>query len=265
MTKTELKKQLSTARFHREYGQYPEALAILHQVVNEYPEDKYYYLLASTYFESGEQELALEYADKTLEINISNKETYELKGLIYEKQEELKQAENMYLKALDIDPDFFNARDKLIYLYYLKEKNYEKTIHQCDLVFSKYRFEIYKDNNPSILFQYFLTFGDVFYKSYIHLNRYEDAIKILLEKKRVINYIVKGNENYILSSDDAILYKLYCILKDEKGIAEMKVRWKNYYQVSDSYISGMEKDAVQGYILKFHDENYDIAPDGTFL
>ena len=265
MNKKELKKKLSEAKQYRYYAQYAEALAILHQIVAEYPEAVYYYLLASTYYESGESEPALQYADAAIEVNPQYKEAYELKGLAYEKAEDYTQAEQMYLKALEIDPDFYNVRDQLVQMYYFKEQNYEDTIKQCNIVFSRYDSDFYKVSGRCPFFKWFLSFNLHLYNSYIQLQRYFEAIDVILNKKKVIDYLYNGDEDYILADTDMILYKLYYLQKEEVGMAKIKDRYKNYYKVNDRYIQAMEKDADQGYILNTNSENYDIAPNGRVI
>jgi len=263
MNKKELKKKLSEAKQYRYYAQYAEALAILHQIVAEYPEVVYYYLLASTYYESGESEPTLQYTNAAIEVNPQYKEAYELKGLVYEKAEDYTQAEQMYLKALEIDPGFMNSRKQLIDIYYFKQERYEDVIEQCNQFPLKYKFETYKDKIPYYM-QWFTPYNIRLHSSYILLNKYLEAIKVLNEYKEVLHFYYE-NENYTLADTDEILYKLYFLLKDGQGLSEIKDKYKNYYKVNDRYIQAIEKDADQGYILNTNSENYDIAPDGRVI
>lgn len=239
-------------------------MALLHLIVKNYPEAIYYYLLASTYYESGEAELALQYADTALTVDSDYKEAYELKGLIYEKEENYPQAEQMYLKALMIDPDFMTVREHLIDIYFFKQERYEDTIVQCNLFPDKYKFEAYKEKAPR-----FLTWTTLYKArmscSYIYLKNYREAIKVINEYIEVIHFYFGEKEEYTLSDEDAILYKLYYLLKDRDGLARMKKKWKEYYEVGDKYLYSMEKDAEQGYINDDNDDNYTIAPDGTVI
>ena len=266
MNKRELKKKLSEAKQYRYYAQYAETLAILHQIVAEYPEAVYYYLLAATYLEAGEKDLAMQYLDEALNIDTNHKEAYELKAKVYESEKKYNEAEQMYLKALEIDPDFFNARKGLVDLYFKKEKNYEETIQQCEFVFNRYELETFNEYELKIKYDWFISFKNPLYSAYVYKGRYNDAIRVLNRDKEVIKeYIGKGKDSYTLASQDRILYKLYYLLKSESKLNEFRERWKNYYRMSDSYILGLEKDAEQGYILNTNRNNYEIAPDGTIL
>ncbi len=266
MNKKELKKELILAKNYREYGQYPEAIAILHKVINQYPETKYYCLLAITYMESGEFELALEYVDKVLSLEPANKEMYELKAKVYEIQKDYRTAETMYSKAIEIDPNFFEARKGLVDMYYKKEKDYHKTILQCESIFKSHNIFELKKEDKNTEYQWFFSFKNPLINSYILLKKYTDAIRVIIFDKKIIrDYIGNGKDEYTLTKQDRILYKLYYLLKDEAGLAKQKNIWKEYYKASDSYINGMEKDAIQGYILNTNRDNYEVASDGTIL
>jgi tetratricopeptide (TPR) repeat protein len=249
MNKKELNSLLLKAKKCRDYGEMAEAIAILHQIVNQYPEDVYYYLLASTYFESRESESALEYADRTLEINDKNKEAYELKGIIFEKAEEWEKAEEMYLKALEIDYDFYEARDHLVQLYFWKQKRYEDTIKQCKFVFSykKFDFSTRKKLCDSLTWE--VSFSFPLYASLIHSHQYEEAIKVLLKLKKIEDEAgVSGDYNQ--HTTDEILYKLYFITNNPEGIKEYRNIWLSYYKIKGDEFEKWEKEAMNGIIVR---------------
>jgi tetratricopeptide (TPR) repeat protein len=249
MNKKEVNNLLLKAKKCREYGEFPEAIAILHQIVNEHPEDVYCYLLASTYFETREIELAMEYAEKALEINDKNKEAYELKGIIFEKEDELEKAEEMYLKALEIDYDFYEVRDRLVQLYLWKQERYLDVIKQCEFVFSykKFDFSTRKKLTDSIKWE--VSFSYPLYHSYIHLREYEKAIKVLLKYKEFTEKAgVSGNYN--LHREDELLYKLYFVTNNKAGTEEYRDRWMNFYKIKKERLDMMEKEAMSGIILR---------------
>jgi len=266
MNKKELKRKLSEAKQYRYYTQYAEALAILHQIVAEYPEAVYYYLLAATYLEAGEKDLTMQYLDEVLNIDTNYKGAYELKAKVYESEKKYNKAEQMYLKALDIDPDFFNSRDGLICMYWHEVKDYEKTIQQCEFVFDKYNSYVFKEDELKDKFQWIGAFKSPAVESYVHLKRYDDAIKLLLRYKKVIrDYVGKGNDENTLTSEDRFLYKLYYLLGYKEKLEEQRKLWKEHYKASDSEILGMEKDTEQGYILNVNWDNYQVGKNGEIL
>jgi tetratricopeptide (TPR) repeat protein len=248
MKEKELKSLLRKAKECRNEGRYPETLSILHQIVAEYPKDVYYYLLASTYFEVREIEPALEYADKALEINDKNKEACELKGIIFEKEEEWEKAEEMYLKALEIDYDFFEARSHLLTLYFQKQKRYEDTIKQCEFVLSYRKFDATTHKVINENFKW-IGFFCCCYISYILLQRYEDAITLILKYKDVQEKakILTGRW---LHYEDELLYKLYWVTNNKEGIEAYRDRWLNFYEMEKEQLDIWEKEAMNGIIAR---------------
>ena len=256
MDKKELKKKIAEARQYREFAQYTEAIALLHQITTEYPEAKYYYLLAATYYESRETEPALLYSDEALKINNAYKEVYWLKAKIYENEKKYKQAEQMYLKALEIDIDYFEARIGLVDLYWKKEKDYEKTIQQCEFVFSRYDSFSFNKEEMKEKFKWLGALYIDSKESYIHFKKYDDAIRLINRYKEVMNFIDDGDE-YTLVSEDRHLYKLYYIIGNKEMLEQQQKLLQEHYKFSNTKIIGLQKDAVQGYILETNWDNYD--------
>lgn len=255
MNKKELNSLLSKAKRCRSYGDYADALALLHQVVENYPEPIYYYLLASTYYESGESEIAIQYADIALLKNPEYKEVYELKGMIYDNDKDYALAQQMCLKALKIDPEFINVRKLLIGML-AEQGRHENVIAECALFPEKYKFEAYKDKAPHFFVE-FMFYETMLENSYIHLKQYQNVIQVVKEYIEVFRFY-HNKENYSLADSDKLLYKLYYLLKDRDGMLMVKKKWKEYYKVNDEYIHSLEKDAEQGYLTTVNVENYKI-------
>jgi len=264
MKKSDLKKKLSEVRKNREYGQYAESVTILHQVTNEHPEPEYFYLLAATYMEAGENDPAIQYADEALAVDINYKEAYELKAKIYESQNKFKDAEQMYLKALKIDPDFFEARNGLVVSIYWKAyKDYKKVVEQCDFIFNQYDTFTFKEKEVPSKYRWLGAFEAPGLQSYVFQKKYKEAIRLILRYKYVIKYYIgKGDDAYTLAKEDRILYKLYYILDDKEKLEEMKKYMVEYYRTDDNTFKGMEKDVEQGYIYNMNKDNYVISPKG---
>ncbi|MFP3802857.1 tetratricopeptide repeat protein, partial [Paraburkholderia sp. SIMBA_027] len=64
------------------------------------------------------------YAEETLKIDSQYKQSYELLGDVYTKENNLGKAQENYEKASDLDIHYMTVDEKLIQLY-LKTKNYE--------------------------------------------------------------------------------------------------------------------------------------------
>jgi|GEM_PF-1035591 len=265
MNKKELKTKLSKAKEYRKYARYAEAMAVLHRIVAEYPEAQYYYLLAATYLEVGEDDIALQYLNEALDRDSNSKEAYELKGKIYENRKDYEQAEQMYLMALKIDPDFIEVRDSLVDLYWHKIKNYEKTIEQCEFVFKRHNSYTFLKEEMKEKDRWFSRFYNPAKCSYLQLQRYDDAIKLMNRYKYVMKNYLPGDEDYMLSDEDQILYKLYYLKGDEINQKELTIKFKEYYRMSDKFLRSMEKDAEEGCIDHFNWENYEINTNGTFM
>lgn len=255
MDKKELKTKIAEAQHYRQFAQYAEALALLHQITAEYPEAQYYYLLAATYYESGKAEAAWQYLDEALKINPAYKEVYWLKAKIYENQKQYKQAEQMYLKALEIDMDYFEARIGLIDLYCKKQKDGEKTIQQCEFVISRYNSFAFNKEEMKEKFKWLGAVYIELKESYIHCKRYKDAIRLINRYKEVMNFIDDGDE-YTLVSEDRHLYKLYYIIGNKEMLEQQQKLLQEHYKFSNTKIIGLQKDAVQGYILETNWDNY---------
>jgi tetratricopeptide (TPR) repeat protein len=75
---------LTSAQIQRKLGKLDEALVFIHQAVENEPNQVIpYYLLATTYLEAGENEIAEQYCDQALQIAPLYKEALELKAILY--------------------------------------------------------------------------------------------------------------------------------------------------------------------------------------
>jgi tetratricopeptide (TPR) repeat protein len=267
MDKQELKQKLADAKNFRDFSYYAEALTLLHQIVNEYPTAMHYYLLAGTYFESGEADPALEYADEALKVDPKYKNAYDLKARAYEWDKKYPEAEQMYLKALEIDPDFFDARNGLVDLYWHKTKDYEKVIEQCEWIFSQYDSFTFIENEFKVKFRWLGAFYSPAQESYIYLKKYKEAIKLILRYKYIItNYFPpKGDDEGTLVEEDVCLFKLYYLLGLKDELEQQQKYYQQKYNASDNEINSMKKDAEQGYIINNNWENYTIGENGEIL
>lgn len=73
--------------------------------------------LATTYFQNGQYEVALEETTRALEMDESFSDAHSLRGLIYTKLEETARAEASFRRALQINPGDSDARHNLGMLY----------------------------------------------------------------------------------------------------------------------------------------------------
>lgn len=264
MNKKELKIKLGEAKYYRNHARYADAIALLHQIVEAYPETKYFYLLGGTYLEAGENDLALQYLDEALAIDPTYKNAYELKAKAYENKKEYLLAEQMYLKALDIDPDFFNARDSLVDLYWHKLKDYAKTIEQCEYVYNRQHIYTFPKEEFPKKDRWFSAFYPALRKSYLVEKRYDDLLKVFDRKKYIMDHYMGGEEDLLFSSEDRILYKLYYLWDNQEKLNELTLKFKEYYHVSNKFLQSMQKDAEQGYIDSCNWDNYEINSNGSF-
>lgn len=237
MNKSEIVTELRKAKKCRDRFD-DEAISILHQITNKYPQDNYFYLLASTYLEAGSIDTALEYADKTLKINDKNKEAYELKGIIFEEQKKIEEAEKMYLKALDID--FYEPRNRLVELY-LEQKRYDDVIRQCEFVLSykEFDFSTQKKLIESTAWEAFVLRLSM---AYIKTEQYNDAIRSILKYKELETQ-AGVFDKYGLFDSDVDLYKLYLLTNNVEGITGYRDLLLNHYEISEDDLKIIEKEA----------------------
>ncbi|PQL91353.1 M48 family metallopeptidase [Apibacter sp. wkB309] len=258
MNKKNLKKIIEQCKHYEEYGKFTDCLTILHHLTNQYPKVSYFYYLAQVYYKNKNPDLTLKFINEALHTQPKHKKSWFLiKGVFYEDQGKLNEAEQMYLKALDIDYDHFDSRIQLISLYFYKYKDYQETIKQCEFVFSYKKFEYTKKKKCRTSFMWLYALWNPLYKSYIYSHQYKQAIKVINHKKQTINFMSVEIKEDFFRKDDKILFKLYYLLNDKKKLDEITYLWKHYYKVSDNYIKGMKLDAEQNYITHINPKNYD--------
>lgn len=98
----------------KEQGKTEEAVQYLHKGYELYPNDSYMIVeLINYYLTGGEPEKAEKYLDAAIAQDPKNASFYRAKGNLYEKMKDLKRAEEMYVKTLEIDPKDFIAQFNL--------------------------------------------------------------------------------------------------------------------------------------------------------
>ncbi|HIX04100.1 MAG TPA: tetratricopeptide repeat protein [Candidatus Odoribacter faecigallinarum] len=98
----------------REEGKEEEALEYLHKGYELYPDNSYMLVeLINHYLLGGEPEKAEVYLDAAIKQDPNNASFYRAKGTLYEKLEQPAKAEEMYRKALELDPKDFLAQYNL--------------------------------------------------------------------------------------------------------------------------------------------------------
>lgn len=266
MTEKDVKKLLTKANNERLFGDTAEALAILHRLHNEYPNDiTYLGLLASTYYDEKEYDIALEYCDKADQIEKNNANTLDLRGLIAYEKGGKRQAEEYYQKALDKDPLLIDCRLKLIDLLF-EEKRYQEVVDECQFVL--------KNNDPdrnnytvkeltSLFVSYLSRVYHYYWKALVELKQYKEAIPVVHEYIDLRSTTIK--DPYFFDREEELLLKLYYLLGDKENTDKYEDRWKNHYSMSDRYINSMKKDTEQGYIIEPNFDNYEIDEKGRFL
>lgn len=98
----------------KQQGKNEEALEYLHKGYEQYPDNAYMLVeLINHYLLGGEPEKAEVYLDAAIKQDPKNASFYRAKGTLYEKTERPAQAEEMYVKALELDPKDFLAQYNL--------------------------------------------------------------------------------------------------------------------------------------------------------
>lgn len=264
MTPQEAEKLLRKAEKHRLYGAcYPEALAILHQLNTEFPQEiKYVGLLASTYWAAGEKDTAKEYCYKALELDANCEFIYELLGIIAEEGEtNIPLAKQHYLKALELNPDFAQAREKLMLIYY-EEKDYQATIQECMYLISNNNLK--PDYTPrqkrGVWMEWLFMAYTRLWESMILTKEYQQAIFYILQYVDLRRPEIE--DPYFFDNEERILFKLYYLLQNKDKVAEYRDKWLNFYKIPLDHIISMEKDTDQGYIINVNIDNYKIDRNG---
>jgi tetratricopeptide (TPR) repeat protein len=252
MDNKEVKKILRDAKYSRDNGDFANALALLHALNNTFPaQATYRYLLAVTYYESRNLEAALLYAREALAIDQKHKETYELLGDIYTKLEDKDLAEENYLYAYQIDPEYTFVEEKLIDLY-LDKKNYEAVVQICDNMMQHIPIDISTVKSRGLTMIYY---GAVISKvmALIYLKNYIDAIDALLYwldfQKKV--KLPSSEEPYSFLDKDIYisLFKMNYKLVNNEKTSEYKAILTEHYNVTQEEITALEKEAENDIIM----------------
>lgn len=266
MTDNELNKLLKKANNERLFGETAEALAIYHRIYNEYPDNiDYLGLLASTYYEEKEYDVALEYCDKADTIDPDNANVLDLRGLIAYDKGDKKLAEEYYRKALKKEPLLIGCRLKLIRMLFEQER-YENVVEECRFVLKNNDAD--RENYPikektQLFVSYLYDVYSSLWRALVHLKEYKEAISVIHEYVKSCSTTVK--DPYFFDREDDLLYKLYYLISDEENIAKYTDRWRNHYTMSEKYVESKKKYVEQDYILDFNPDNYEFDEKGRFL
>ncbi|MFP3596921.1 tetratricopeptide repeat protein [Chryseobacterium sp. SIMBA_029] len=248
MDSKEVKQQLSEAKKHKNNGYFAEALEILHQINNEFPNNPdYRYLLAATYYESMNTDAGKKYAEETLKIDSQYKQAYELLGDVYTKENNLGKAQENYEKASDLDIHYMTVDEKLIQLY-LKTKNYEGVLRVCNNMMNYIHVDVSTAKSRALTSVYL---GCVLYKGWalVYLKRYEEAINEIKRRKELNMQIKYPSYFNQYKDDDEALFKMYYQLKNTAKIGEYRKKMKEEYQLTNEEITKLEEEARQNIIL----------------
>lgn len=248
MEEKEVKKLLSEAKKKRNYGEFAEALAILHHVNNEFSQNATYrYLLASTYYESMNIEAAKQYTEEAIQLDRAYKENHELMGDIFEKEVNLEKAKEFYEKAYELDHQYLTVIEKLIQLY-LKIKNFEGVVKMCDNMMSLIPVDTSTAKSRALTSIYL---GCILYKGWalVYLKQYENAISQIEEIKVMDKKTGLPNYPGMYKNEDESLFKLYYKLKNSEKAEEFRTLLANEYKYSKEDVRKLEAEADQDIIL----------------
>ena len=113
----------------KQQGKTDEALEYLHKGYEQYPDNAYMLVeLINHYLLGGEPEKAEVYLDAAIKQDPKNASFYRAKGTLYEKTERPAQAEEMYVKALELDPKDFLAQYNLGNIKLTEAINFHKKV-----------------------------------------------------------------------------------------------------------------------------------------
>ncbi|WP_367866936.1 tetratricopeptide repeat protein [Pedobacter sp. WC2423] len=261
MKKEEIEVLLLEARAYRDMRNYAGALEDLHQIVNAVTDNVVYtYLLASTYLEAENTEAARLYADKAITIQANYKEAIELLGLINEAEEKFEAAEGCYLKCLEIDPNFDNARFLLVQLYsnyffpkrlgeyqdgYIEFFNVpEKVAKHATYLLEKNIVDLDKLTKKKTreLSKFCLLTFRLLSVALYKLRKYEDCIQCLKKQIEFSSLHTKLFPGFFINEETNI-FKLYHLLGNEE-------KKKEYIKIFESYMNqGGNKKESEEHVL----------------
>ena len=228
-----IKKLLVEAKVYREKGLFDKVLGNLHQIVDEYPNNlQYKYLLASSYFEAGSEDSGKYYAKEIIEAEPNSKEAFELLGLICVKNAEYEEAKSYFKKALNIDPDFHNARMSLIRLYDKHLQNDQEMEKNCEYMIT------HRDSDKdtysmkkklSIILDWYAFVYSRLKEALARQGKYERAIEVCEEYIRFDTSSSKQPNPSELINEYGSIYKFYYLMKDKEKLEKFKERYKSIY------------------------------------
>lgn len=257
MTEPEIEKLLKKISTQKMYGEIDKAIANLHILNNEFPQDKKYLaLLASAYLDGNADDTALEYSNKALEIDPDYSEALELKGLIAENKDDNDLAEKYYKESIAKQVPFKMGHLRLVLLYY-KLARYDDAIKEAEHLltnFDQNRNESSAEDQRKIFAQWLSLTYIRLYSSLVRTRQYEKAI----EK---VNDFVAFRSNYVKDpyqflTEDELLFKLYHAIQDAEKMDAAEDRMLNHYMVPSHIVAAMKRDVEQGYLESANPENY---------
>lgn len=232
---------LVEVKYYRDNRQFPEALAALHQLSTKYPEHvSLLYLLASTYYESENEDEALIYCDLAIEKDKQYKEAYELKGILLKRKGEYEQSEKSLLQCLTIDPIMHQARKHIIALYYFYLKDYEKAEQNC-----VYMLQHRNPDRENLsrrakikVWDWCLLIENMYRSTLIQLKKYKEAADVI--KKSIAFGLSITDDPSIYMSDNVKIYSLYYISKDEENRKKQYDYLRDFYKIAEWEIQEYE-------------------------
>ncbi|MCG2721669.1 MAG: tetratricopeptide repeat protein, partial [Thermodesulfovibrionales bacterium] len=95
-------------------GNFQQAKDICTEIGKEQPDrEEICFLLGIVHAQLGEYDLAIQYLERSLQLNARNADAYLAMGAAYQKKGLYDEAVNFYRKALSIDPDFAEAYENM--------------------------------------------------------------------------------------------------------------------------------------------------------
>ena len=234
---------LVEAKYYRDNRQFAEALATLHRLSAKYPDHvSLLYLLASTYYESGNENEAIVYCNKAIEKDNLCKEAYELKGILLKRKGDYAESEKNLLHTLELDPDMHQARKHLIGLYYFYLKEYEKSEEHC--VYMLRHRDPDRDSMPkrkkAKVLDWILLISNMYLSTLIQLKKYREGAE-LWENLMAFSLSLTDDPSIYLS-EHSKMYLLYYIAGDEENRKKKYGYLREFYGISEAEIKEDEID-----------------------
>src|SRR5262249_19085348 len=121
------------ASMYREKGDLPEAIALMHQMVERTPNnDKFHFTLGALYDEAKNRDAAISEMRTAIELNPQNAAALNYLGYTFaEMGVQLDEAEDLIRRALALDPTDGFYVDSLGWVYY-QRGDYQKAVEQLE-------------------------------------------------------------------------------------------------------------------------------------